>query len=330
MREIPFFSVIVPVYNNEIFLTACMESILGQQFTDFEVIVVNDGSSDNSEAVVKTYLDKDPRVRYFCKQNGGVGSARNCGIDVARGKYLVFLDSDDVLVENSLFVANSAMKSIGENDIFICDGYIEMSGDNMHENIMFSEQTIDSQFKDYKIKELCQNLSSMCIGIYKKEFLTRNNIRVREDITCAEDTDFIFRSIVQCETIRIIRCTLFKYRNNTQSVSNNLSYKSINSVLQVCSYHLQKLKSNTNYDINITKALDFFGSKYIHFAIKAAKLKKEQRTELLNRIEDEKKLLGNVQSIPDKSFVILLKIVGAGLCVKIFDYLVYIRNKIKR
>ncbi|KAF3371822.1 glycosyl transferase family 2, partial [Enterococcus faecium] len=88
-------SIIVPVYKVEKYLRKCVDSILAQTFTDFEVILVDDGSPDNSGKICDEYAEKDNRVRVIHKENGGLSSARNAGIDVARGKYLGFVDSDD-------------------------------------------------------------------------------------------------------------------------------------------------------------------------------------------------------------------------------------------
>ena len=93
--KIPCISVIVPVYNVENYLPRCVDSILSQSFTDFELILVDDGSPDNSGKICDEYAEKDNRVRVFHKPNGGVSSARNLGLDNALGEFVTFIDSDD-------------------------------------------------------------------------------------------------------------------------------------------------------------------------------------------------------------------------------------------
>lgn len=93
-------SIIVPVYNVEQYLEKCVDSILNQTFKDFELILVDDGSPDNSGAICDQYAEKDSRVRVIHKENGGLSDARNAGIDVAKGKYLGFIDSDDYIAED--------------------------------------------------------------------------------------------------------------------------------------------------------------------------------------------------------------------------------------
>ena len=104
----PKISVIVPVYNTEKYLHRCIDSILAQTFTDFELLLIDDGSKDNSGAICDEYAAKDSRVRVFHKENGGVSSARNLGLDNVRGEWVTFVDSDDWVEKEyiELFVKN--------------------------------------------------------------------------------------------------------------------------------------------------------------------------------------------------------------------------------
>ena len=99
--NVPFFSVIVPVYNVEKYLKECVDSILGQSFSDFELILVDDGSPDNCPAICDEYAKKDEHVKVIHKPNGGVSSARNAGIQMARGEYILFCDSDDFYLDTA-------------------------------------------------------------------------------------------------------------------------------------------------------------------------------------------------------------------------------------
>ena len=91
----PKISVIIPVYNTEKYLHRCIDSVLAQTYQDFELLLIDDGSKDSSGAICDEYAAKDTRVRVFHKENGGVSDTRNYGLDLAQGKYLMFLDSDD-------------------------------------------------------------------------------------------------------------------------------------------------------------------------------------------------------------------------------------------
>lgn len=101
-RPQPELSVIVPVYNTETFITTCLDSILSQKGVNMEVIIVNDGSTDNSVDILKRYAKQDSRIRYECQKNQGLSVARNTGLRSAVGKYVLFVDSDDWLLPDSL------------------------------------------------------------------------------------------------------------------------------------------------------------------------------------------------------------------------------------
>ena len=101
----PFFSIIIPVYNVEPYLRECLDSVLVQTFPDWECLCVDDGSIDDSGAILDEYAQKDPRFRVFHKRNAGVSSARNLALDNVKGEWVVFLDGDDVFEKNTLQIS---------------------------------------------------------------------------------------------------------------------------------------------------------------------------------------------------------------------------------
>ena len=123
-------SVIVPVYKSEAFLGKCVESLLAQSFQDFELLLVDDGSPDDSGAMCDAYAAKDSRVRVIHKPNGGVSSARNAGLDAARGDYVVFVDSDDYVDPSYLEGASAAGAGAGSGAAAGAGGAGENSGDH--------------------------------------------------------------------------------------------------------------------------------------------------------------------------------------------------------
>lgn len=119
-QENPQISVIVPIYNVEKWLDRCLKSIINQQFKDFELILVNDGSTDNSLNICKKYLIKDSRIKLFSKKNGGLSDARNYGLRYASGKYVVFVDSDDYVLPNYLEMLIESIK-YNHSEVAICE-----------------------------------------------------------------------------------------------------------------------------------------------------------------------------------------------------------------
>lgn len=108
-------SVITPTYNRQNLINNAIDSILAQSFEDFEMIIVDDGSTDSTKSLVAKYMSNDPRIRYFLKENGGPSAARNFGIEQAVGKWILYLDSDDTLFPNCL---ETMMKYIGDETVF--------------------------------------------------------------------------------------------------------------------------------------------------------------------------------------------------------------------
>lgn len=121
IRNRPIISVVIPVYNVEKYLPECIDSILAQEFVNFELILVNDGSPDNCENICQEYVRRDRRVRYFYQDNAGVAVARNLGMSVAKGKYIYLMDSDDAIDVNFLKYAYDSIKTMGGDFIVLGD-----------------------------------------------------------------------------------------------------------------------------------------------------------------------------------------------------------------
>ena len=117
----PKISIIVPCYNQAQYLDECLQSVLDQTYQDWECIIVNDGSPDNTEEVAKKWVEKDRRFIYLLKENGGVSSARNFGIEKANGEWILPLDGDDKIAEKYLELAEKEFKN--SPDIVYCDAY---------------------------------------------------------------------------------------------------------------------------------------------------------------------------------------------------------------
>ena len=128
----PLFSVIVPIYNVERFVQQCIDSILGQTYGDFELILVNDGSTDKCPEICNVYAELDKRIRVIHKPNGGLVSARNAGVLVAKGEYVVYVDGDDWVEENWLETLNNLIKKY-KPDIINYGAY--KSSDGKYENL---------------------------------------------------------------------------------------------------------------------------------------------------------------------------------------------------
>ena len=137
-------SVIVPIYQVEAYLCRCLDSILAQTFEDFELILVNDGTKDGCPAIMQAYADRDSRIRQVHKENGGLSSARNAGLDVACGEYIAFVDSDDYIEPTLLADAVAAAERSGAEQVLF--NYRQVIGDQAQEAYLhFEDEVIDLQ-----------------------------------------------------------------------------------------------------------------------------------------------------------------------------------------
>ena len=171
-------SIIVPCYNQAQYLDECLQSVLDQTFQNWECIIVNDGSPDNTEEVANTWLQKDSRFKYFSQENKGVSAARNLGIGRAEGKYIQFLDGDDILQPRKLEYQIEILEKIEEIDIvyggnrYFIDGN---STDLCAVHPIGIIPSIDLQYLDKNQLDalLIRNISTVCATLYRKEIFEK-------------------------------------------------------------------------------------------------------------------------------------------------------------
>ena len=214
-------SVILPVYNVEKYLERCLNSILGQTLADIEVVCVNDGSTDNSEEIIKEYLQKDSRIKLINQPNNGAASARNTGIEAARGDYILILDSDDFLEENALLYMYNRSKSL-DLDILITYSYDldNKTGEKTLPAYHLKKQYLPSK-EVFNYKDIPDYIFNFSVGwawdkLYKKSFIERYNLRF-PNLQNTEDVYFVFMSLVLADRISVIGDALITHRVNNQT-----------------------------------------------------------------------------------------------------------------
>ena len=192
-------SIIVPVYNTEKFLHRCIDSILAQSYTDFELLLIDDGSKDSSGTICDEYAEKDSRVRVFHKENGGVSSARNVGLDNAWGEWITFVDSDDYIEENFLksFEGNLDADLVVGNMVICEDGKLPR---NIKVDILPGIYThIQSALKGNLTNHV---FCSPCVKLFYKECI--GDLRFDVRMTICEDTKFVYNYIAKAKDMRIL------------------------------------------------------------------------------------------------------------------------------
>ena len=210
-------SLIIPVYNVELYLSQCLDSILNQTYSDFEVILINDGSKDNSGNICDKYAEVDSRVRVIHQSNYGVSTARNRGIMEARGEWIVFVDSDDFIAPD--FLSNFHLE---DNDSDIIIQGVELY--HNQEGRYIKQVRVESKILDQEnFKQSVENNKLLHLGYpvakaYRKRLMLKNNIRFKTDISFHEDHIFVLEYLRIANVIQLTDSISYKYR---VSHSNN-------------------------------------------------------------------------------------------------------------
>ena len=223
-------SIIIPVYNAEKYIEQCLNSIKNQTYNYFEVILVNDGSKDNSENICKKFSNSDARFRYFVKEHGGVSSARNLGLDNAQGYYITFIDSDDWVDENHLELlvnnikennsdmAVSSIKNFNNIDTF----YFRANTNQEKYLLNFNKMRKEEFLVNLPKLILAQNSYKIVVSkLFKKDFI--HDIRFEETIIYVNDTQFLFDLYLKMNSISYINEATYIYRLHDESPSSNFN-----------------------------------------------------------------------------------------------------------
>lgn len=242
----PHFSIIIPAYNAEKTIERCIMSVQAQSFNNYEILIINDGSKDNTLSVIQNIASSDSRIKVFDKDNGGVSSARNLGIDNSQGEYILFIDADDEIEPNYLLSFTQDVNT--EADLIIQGAILEKNG---QQNICAptSQLTLQNNAEKAKfIKEHLSNnfLSTICSKAFKRELLNCNKIRFNQDLHIGEDTIFVFNSIMHASIIEIQTTALYRYFLPTQPGKYNISVKEL--VIFFISLH--SIYKSLDIDIN--------------------------------------------------------------------------------
>lgn len=228
------FSIIVPVYNVEKYLRECVDNFLAQDFEDFEVILVDDGSTDGSGEICEEYAQKSGRVKVIHQENAGQAVARNTGTEIAQGEYLIYIDSDDYICDKA-FLSKLALKTEAKTDVILY-GYKKF----FESNKTFGKDVCAYPELDGKDNEQVIRLlldTDMYTGCpwnkaIKRSFIRENNIRFTPKMI-SEDTDWFLQVVVRAKTYTAINEAFLVYRQREGSTSHAPKIKSLTDNLHI-------------------------------------------------------------------------------------------------
>lgn len=217
-------SVIIPIYNAASSLDRCLCSVLDQTCTSFEVILVDDGSTDGSSAICDRYAEEDSRIVVIHKENGGVSSARNVGIEAAAGDYIMFLDSDDVLSPDALEIlcsrdADMVMGGFRK----VVSGQTKYVRVPKYDKFYKGLEQICGFLDDNIAAKDCYMLNSSCFKLYRRQILVEHNLRFDEKLKYGEDKMFVFNFLYHINSVRTVNTIVYDYVMVEDSLSSDVT-----------------------------------------------------------------------------------------------------------
>ncbi len=311
-------SFILPIYNVQNYLRECVESIISQWDESCEIIMVDDGSSDDSGAICDSY--RQDRITIIHKNNGGLSSARNEGMKYASGKYIAFVDADDRIAPNAItqilewIYQGGADYCFMQGIKFYADGYIEELGDDIHSNEVINQA-------DY-IKYLSTKKKypgSACTKIYKKDFLVKNKISFPFDRRLSEDLGFTLECIMKASSFDILDCPYYEYRQNREgSITTVVSKKTLDGLCLFIKESIDKLTKNKKPNDEKCKCLmSFVSYEYFIFLYNYSLYKGKDKYLYLNELQNFKWVTKYTVSAEYKILMSILRVLGVELTSKL-------------
>lgn len=317
-------SVIVPVYNVESYLEQCLNSILTQLYTDLEIILVNDGSTDQSASICEEFATKDSRIKVFHQTNAGVSSARNTGILEATGDYITFVDSDDWLEPMMYQKMMSAALSNGLPDVIMCDFIHEKEDskepitEKIRNGFYTKEEIVEELYPTLLVTEDFGRLPIVSIWncLFKKDLFESKNIRFDTSLKYAEDYLFMATIVINADSFYYLKENYFyHYRQYNLSRSKKYQFEWWANFLYLNNKLKELVQNNKDYDFSRQIKLQLMHSAlFLSNAIfKDENIKTKEKIVLLKRLFNDSDLVKSFCGISfkkqTKGLILVLNIV---------------------
>lgn len=333
-----FFSVIVPVYKVENYLRNCIESVLGQYFSDFELILVDDGSPDACPEICDSYKEKDDRIKVVHKPNGGLASARRAGILVANGDYVLNLDADDCIENDTLECAYKIIKDTNCEIVSFAYRWIKngqtitVTNDGLAEGLYVDEDIEKNIYPRLLMDKNMHHISYYLSGkAIKRELLTPHQLNVNEKISLGEDLCCTVPCYLYAKSVYISKKTAYLYTVRDNSMSKEFNTNQIRLVEDVI---------HEIYKMDMKKVIDFEAqlcrySCFMCFTILAAAAEGNHfksinalKTNIINALHNEKIPRAEFKKISVKSRISIFLM--QKKCYKSAFYFLHMCKNIKR
>ena len=311
-------SIIVPVYDVEKYLKRCVKSILKQTYSNLQIILVDDGSPDSSPGMCDDYAKQDNRVEVIHKVNGGLGYARNTGLEMVKGDYIVFIDSDDFVPHNYV---EYLVDSIEQNGVDACiSGYNKVDyAEKILYQTRYNKQLFLGNVKEEFLPRLFGSLPnnhdsihpSVCGIIFKSECILANNIRFKsEREVVSEDLVFEIELFSKMNSVQVMDDALYNYCNNENTLSQSFSLTKLKKQEELYEYIKKYIKEN-NIDREVLVRFQKLFMIYIKEDIRIVLnmyISRKEKNALIRKILEAPTVLNILKEYPIKSMAMSKRI----------------------
>lgn len=289
------FSVVVPVYNVENYLKYCLESIVNQTYKNMEIILVDDGSTDKSSEICDFFKVKDNRIKVIHKENGGLSSARNTGIENSTGDYLIFIDSDDYWDDNTALeqVYNNLIQSKADVLMFGFKKYYESNKVIEKSKYIFDRNMIDINSKKSTLNYLVKNnllISSACNKVIKADLFMKYDLKFKEGIL-SEDIDWNARLIINADSFDVLNNSFYIYRQRDYSITHSKTLNHIENLLDNLEFCIDILNGDNSKVDFIDEYMSYVAYQYMTILVSIKQVSQKIPKEIIKRIKDFRYLL---------------------------------------
>lgn len=263
-------SVVIPVYNAAAYLERCLDSVLNQTWTDFEVLLINDGSTDNSEEISKRYAEKDKRITLFSQKNAGPSPARNLGIDKAGGRFIVFIDADDYV--DPEFLESFFIPDDNPSDGVVIQGYTRLYKNGRKDiNALPLKIWKQNKFSDlFETAEIIRKYPFIWTKLFSMEIIQKNNLRFDTDIKFGEDLIFFLDYMSFVSRIYTTNTSHYHYQYVPQSLTGCLnSFSTEIKRLNVVKNQMENLADRFHFSSRLRKYHLAYYNRYLFRALDA-------------------------------------------------------------
>lgn len=328
-----FFSIIIPMYNVQQYIRKCVDSLTCQSMGDFEIIVVDDGSADESARVVSELAKRDPRIKLFSKENGGQSTARNHGLRQSSGDYVIFIDSDD-FVQSDDFLAtirDEIEKTSADVVMYRYNKYFESRTDNQLEKCGYSFESAKEITDTNKLIPILAAsdayYGSAWTKAVRRSLLIDNGIEFDEDLRC-EDIDWSYRIVEKAKKMACVDREFIAYRQREGSVTKQGSLRNAEDFLKTVEKYKARYESlDTNIDEELRQGLlSTLAKYYSNLLINYGRIKDKDKREMKSRFKALASLLDYAKSSRPVIVRKVYRVFGFSLTV----FAIGMLDKIKR